>query len=446
MFGPAFVASIAYVDPGNVAANLTSGAQYGYLLVWVLVLANAMAVLIQFQSAKLGIVTGKTLPEHVGARTRPWGRRAYWLQAEIVAAATDIAEVLGGAIALNLLFGVPLVMGGLIVGVVSMALLLVQNARRQRTFEYMIIGLLAVIAFGFLAGVFVSNVDWFAAADGLVPRFEGAPTVLLAASMLGATVMPHAIYLHSALARDRHHVEFAALAEKSDFTGESVRPPRADAAARADAQAGARETTRVVADPAPTHGASRERLRRLLRVTRGDVVVALVLAGAVNIAMLLLAASSLRGVDGTDTIPGAYAAIQGALGPAIATIFAVGLLASGLASTSVGAYAGSVIMKGLLRIRIPIVVRRVVTLIPALIVLGVGIDPTWALVLSQVLLSIGIPFALIPLIRLTGDRALMGEFADRMPVRVVAWTVVALIVCLNVVLIFLTVTGAGVAA
>ncbi|MFB2599071.1 Nramp family divalent metal transporter [Herbiconiux sp. P17] len=462
MFGPAFVASIAYVDPGNVAANLTSGAQYGYLLVWVLVLANAMAVLIQFQSAKLGIVTGKTLPEHVGARTRPWGRRAYWLQAEIVAAATDIAEVLGGAIALNLLFGVPLVMGGVIVGLVSMGLLLVQNARRQRTFEFMIIGLLAVIAFGFLAGVFVSNVDWFAAADGLVPRFEGAPTVLLAASMLGATVMPHAIYLHSALARDRHHVEFAALAEKSDFTGESVRARRADAPAESDAPTNAPEAARlaeahVAAEapiaveaeaeaPAPTHGASRERLRRLLRVTRADVVVALVLAGAVNIAMLLLAASSLRGVDGTDTIPGAYAAIQSALGPAIATIFAIGLLASGLASTSVGAYAGSVIMKGLLRIRVPIIARRVVTLIPALIVLGVGIDPTWALVLSQVLLSIGIPFALIPLIRLTGNRALMGEFADRMPVRIIAWIVVALIVCLNVVLIFLTVTGAGVAA
>jgi manganese transport protein len=454
LFGPAFVASIAYVDPGNVAANLTSGAQYGYLLVWVLVLANAMAVLIQFQSAKLGIVTGKTLPEHVGARTRPWGRRAYWVQAEIVAAATDIAEVLGGAIALNLLFGVPLVLGGVIVGLVSMGLLLVQNARRQRTFEFMIIGLLAVIAFGFLAGVFVSNVDWFAAADGLVPRFEGAPTVLLAASMLGATVMPHAIYLHSALARDRHHVEFAALAEQSDFTGESVAPRRTDAAPApapdaAPAPAPAAHPAPAPAAPSaptPTHGATPERLRRLLRVTRADVVIALVLAGAVNVAMLLLAASSLRGVDGTDTIPGAYAAIQSALGPAIATIFAVGLLASGLASTSVGAYAGSVIMKGLLRVRIPVVVRRVVTLIPALIVLGVGIDPTWALVLSQVLLSVGIPFALIPLIRLTGDRSLMGEFADRMPVRIIAWTVVALIVSLNVVLIALTVTGAGVAA
>ncbi len=457
LFGPAFVASIAYVDPGNVAANLTSGAQYGYLLVWVLVLANAMAVLIQFQSAKLGIVTGMTLPEHVGARTRPWPRRAFWLQAELVAAATDIAEVIGGALALNLLFGLPLVLGGAIVGVVSMVLLLVQSSRRQRSFEFIIIGLLAVIAVGFLAGLFVSDVDWLAAADGLVPRFEGAPTVLLAASMLGATVMPHAIYLHSALARDRHHAAFAAEAENSDFTlgAPSVSHPKrrsfwSPRRLRAPADGASSENSVVVDDgrgsegegPRP-HGAGAERLRGLLRVTRADVVIALVLAGAVNIAMLLLAASSLRGVDGTDTIPGAYDAIAAALGPAIATIFAIGLLASGLASTSVGAYAGSVIMKGLLRVRVPILARRVVTLIPALIVLGAGIDPTWALVLSQVLLSIGIPFALIPLIRLTGNRAVMGEFADRMPVKVTAWTVVALIVALNVVLIVLTVTGAA---
>ncbi|MDO9396221.1 MAG: Nramp family divalent metal transporter, partial [Herbiconiux sp.] len=190
------------------------------------------------------------------------------------------------------------------------------------------------------------------------------------------------------------------------------------------------------------HGADPSRLRVLLRATRSDVLIALLLAGAVNIAMLLLAASSLRGVEGTDSIPGAYDAIAAALGPVIATVFAVGLLASGLASTSVGAYAGSVIMKGLLQVRVPIMVRRVVTLIPALIILAAGVDPTWALVLSQVFLSIGIPFALVPLIRLTGDRALMGEFVDRMPVRIAAWTVATLIVALNVVLIVLTVTGA----
>jgi manganese transport protein len=457
MLGPAFVASIAYVDPGNVAANLTSGAQFGYLLVWVLVLANLMAMLIQYQSAKLGIVTGRTLPEHVGARIRRWPRRAYWLQAELVAAATDIAEVIGGAIALNLLFGLPLVLGGLIVGVVSMGLLLVQSARRQRTFEFVIIGMLAVIAVGFLAGTVVSPVSWSDAAAGLVPRFEGTATVLLAASMLGATVMPHAIYLHSALARDRHHAEWARVAERTDFTAQDARPRRLSAPAPA-APSGEAADPRPSATPAAQgadasrphppgdprpHGADVSRLRTLLRATRTDVLIALLLAGVVNIAMLLLAAASLRGVAGTDTIPGAYDAIRAALGPVIATIFAIGLLASGLASTSVGAYAGSVIMKGLLRIRVPILVRRVVTLIPALAVLAAGIDPTWALVLSQVLLSVGIPFALIPLIRLTGDRRVMGGFVDRLPVRIAAWTVAALIVALNVVLIVLTVTGAG---
>ncbi|WP_291045448.1 Nramp family divalent metal transporter [Herbiconiux sp.] len=431
LLGPAFVASIAYVDPGNVAANLTSGASYGYLLVWVLVLANGMAMLIQYQSAKLGIVTGRTLPEHVGARTRPWTRRAYWLQAEAVAAATDIAEVIGGALALNLLFGLPLVVGGVIVGVVSMGLLLVQSHRRQRTFEFVIVGFLAVIAIGFLAGLFVSDVDWGAAADGLVPRFDGTATVLLAASMLGATVMPHAIYLHSALARDRHHADYAAFAERTDFTrGQKTLENAQDGASSAHSW-----------DVGDGEGGA-GRLRMLLRVTRTDVLIALLIAGVVNISMLLLAAASLRGVAGTDTIPGAYDAIRAALGPGIATIFAIGLLASGLASTSVGAYAGSVIMKGLLTVRVPILARRAVTLVPALAVLAGGIDPTWALVLSQVFLSIGIPFALIPLIRLTGSRAVMGEFVDRLPVRILAWVVVALIVALNVVLIVLTVTGA----
>ncbi|MFB2555752.1 Nramp family divalent metal transporter [Herbiconiux liangxiaofengii] len=451
MLGPAFVASIAYVDPGNVAANLTSGAQYGYLLVWVLVLANLMAMLIQFQSAKLGIVTGRTLPEHVGARARPATRRAYWVQAEVVAAATDIAEVIGGALALNLLFGLPLVVGGLIVGVVSMGLLLVQSSRRQRTFEFVIMGLLAVIAIGFLAGTVVSPIDWPEAAGGLVPRFEGAPTVLLAASMLGATVMPHAIYLHSALARDRHHAAYARVAELTDFTtGPHPTPPSPRQRRMFWAMADRASVVPVIGPETPsvpdvgsgTFAPSPSRLRTLLRATRGDVLIALFIAGVVNIAMLLLAAASLRGVAGTDTIPGAYTAIDAALGPVIATIFAIGLLASGLASTSVGAYAGSVIMKGLLTVRVPILVRRVVTLIPALAVLAAGIDPTWALVLSQVLLSVGIPFALIPLIRLTGDARVMGDFADRMPVRIVSWTVAALIVALNVLLIALTITGA----
>ena len=395
LLGPAFVAAIAYVDPGNVAANLTAGAQYGYLLVWVLVAANAIAVFVQYQSAKLGIVTGRSLPELLGARLGTGSRRAYWVQAELVAAATDIAEVIGGAIALNLLFGLPLPIGGLIVGVASIGILSIQSRRGQRPFEVVVIALLGVIAVGFLAGMFVSPVDWGAAAGGLVPRFDGAPTVLLAASMLGATVMPHAIYLHSALARDRHGVS---------------------------ADAG--------------------RVRTLLRATRLDVVLALIVAGAVNIAMLLVAAASLRGVDGTDSIEGAHAAISSALGPVVGVVFAIGLLASGLASTAVGSYAGATIMGGLLKVRVPLLARRVVTLIPAVVILAAGVDPTWALVLSQVFLSLGIPFAMIPLLRLTGSREVMGDRADPLWVRLAGGMVAALVVVLNLALVVLTVTGA----
>ncbi len=400
LLGPAFVAAVAYVDPGNVAANLTAGASYGYLLVWVLVASNAMAVLIQYLSAKLGLVTGLSLPELLGGRLGRRGRLAYWVQAEVVAAATDVAEVIGGALALTLLFGLPLVWGGLIVGVVSMAILGFHSRQGQQPFELVIIGFLAIIAFGFLAGLFVSDVSWSEAAAGLIPRFDGSETILLAASMLGATVMPHAIYLHSALARDRH---------------------------RADG---------LPDDPHDVHVAH---TRRLLRANRWDVGWSLLIAGGVNIAMLLLAAASLRGVSGTNTIEGAHAAIEAALGPAIAVIFAVGLLASGLASTSVGAYAGAVIMGGLLRRRIPLVARRAVTLIPALIILAAGVDPTWALVLSQVVLSLGIPFALIPLVRLTSDERVMGHFTNPRAVRVGAWLAVVLIVALNVALIAITV-------
>ena len=393
LLGPAFVAAIAYVDPGNVAANLTGGARYGYLLVWVLVAANLMAAMVQYQSAKLGIVTGRTMPELLGERMRTGPRRVFWAQAELVAVATDLAEVIGGAIALYLLFGVPLFLGGLIVGVVSMILLALQSRFGQRPFESVVIGLLAIIAIGFLAGLFVNPPDGAAVVGGLLPRFDGTGSVLLAASMLGATVMPHAIYVHSALARDRH--------------GRATETSRAS----------------------------------LLRSTKIDVIVALGLAGIVNIGMLLLAAVNLRGIEGTDTIEGAHAAIEATLGPGIALVFAVGLLASGLASTSVGSYAGATIMAGLLHRQIPLFVRRVITLIPAVVILALGVDPTWALVLSQVFLSFGIPFALVPLLRLTSDRTVMGESANGAVVRWVLATIVVLVVVLNLALIVLTIIG-----
>ncbi|WP_454778425.1 Nramp family divalent metal transporter [Georgenia muralis] len=394
LLGPAFVAAVAYVDPGNVAANITAGARYGFLLVWVIVVANAMAVLVQYQSAKLGLVTGRTMPELLGERLRRPARLAFWGQAELVAAATDLAEIIGGAIALYLLFGTPLLVGGVIVGAVSMLLLAVQTYFGQRRYEFVIIAFLLVITAGFLSGLIADPPSAADVAGGLVPRFAGTDSVLLAASMLGATVMPHAIYVHSDLVRERHLVEG---------------PP-----------------TETV---------------HLLRATRVDVLAALVLAGAVNLAMLLLAATSLRGVPGTDSIEGAHGAIVAALGPGIGLVFAIGLLASGLASTSVGSYAGSTIMAGLLRRRIPIALRRAITMIPALVLLGLDVDPTWALVISQVVLSFGIPFALVPLLRLTSDRSLMGAAANTALMRWAMTVVVLLISALNVTLVVLTVRG-----
>jgi len=394
LLGPAFVAAIAYVDPGNVAANLTAGARYGYLLLWVLVAASAMAVVVQYRSAALGIVSGRSLPALVGERLGTRGRIAYWAQAELVAAATDLAEVVGGALALRLLFGLPLWLGAVIVGVVSLALLATQNRSGQRRFELVVMGLLAVIVLGFLAGLVLRRPDMAGITGGLVPRFAGPESVLLAASMLGATVMPHAIYVHSALARDRH--------------GHAEPGPQRDL---------------------------------LLRATRWDVGSALAVAGAVNIGLLLLAAAGLNGMPGTDTIEGAHAAIGAALGTGVAVAFAVGLLASGLASTSVGAYAGAVVMGDLLHRRIPLAARRAVTLVPAIALLAAGADPTLTLVISQVVLSFGIPFALVPLVRLAHDEAVMGDRRTGRVQHALLWVVVTLVVGLNLTLLTLVVIG-----
>lgn len=396
LLGPAFVAAVAYVDPGNVAANITAGARYGYLLVWVLVLANLMAVIIQYQSAKLGLVTGKSLPEILGERLPQGKRIAYWIQAEIIAAATDLAEIVGGAIALQLLFGLPLLAGGFIVGCVSLGLLIFQNERRQQQFETIVIGLLVIITVGFLSGLVISPPDPAAAFKGLLPRFAGTDTVLIAASMLGATVMPHAIYLHSSLVNHR----FPDLGSRD--------------------------------------------IPHLLRASKHDVAYALLVAGAVNIALLLLAASALAGKSGTDSIEGAHHAIESALGTTIGVIFAIGLLASGLASTSVGAYAGSEIMGGLLHVRVPLFARRLVTLLPALLILWLYPNPTWALVVSQVALSFGIPLAVIPLAVYTRRRELMGKYRDNTVMCWIMGAISLLIIALNLLLVVLTFMGIAV--
>ena len=394
LLGPAFVAAIAYVDPGNVAANVSAGAEFGYVLLWVIVAANVMAALVQYLSAKLGLVTGRTLPEAVGARLRRPVRLAYWAQAEIVAMATDIAEVIGGAVALGILFHLPLLLGGIITGLVSLLLLGIQDRRGQLLFERVITGLLLVIAIGFTASFFVATPPPGEVVGGLLPRFRGTESVLLAAAMLGATVMPHAVYLHSGLARDRHGHP----------------------------------------DPGPHR-------RRLLRITRWDVGLAMIVAGGVNAAMVLVAALNMQGRGDTGSIEGAYAAVRDTVNPTIAVFFAIGLLASGLASSSVAAYAGAMIMQGLLHRSVPKVVRRLVTLLPALLILAYGFDTTRALVLSQVVLSFGLPAALIPLVRLTGDRALMGADVNHRVTTGVGWVVGVMISLLNVVLIYLTVKG-----
>lgn len=396
LLGPAFVAAIAYVDPGNVAANVSSGTQFGYLLLWVIVAANVAAGLVQYLSAKLGLVTGRSLPAAIGKGMGRPLRLTFWAQAEIVAMATDVAEVIGGAIALRILFGLPLPLGGIITGVISLLLLAIKDRRGQILFERVITGLLLVIAVGFAASFFVATPPPDAVVGGLVPRFHGAESVLLAAAILGATVMPHAVYMHSGLVLDRHgHPE-----------------------------------------PGPDR-------RWLLRVTRVDVVLAMAVAGTVNAAMLLVAAINLQGNQETASIDGAYAAIHNTLGATIAVLFAVGLLASGLASSSVGAYAGAMIMQGLLHRSVPMLVRRLVTLCPAVAILALGFDPTRALVLSQVVLSFGIPFAVLPLVRLTSKRDLMGSDANHPVTTVIGWAVAIMISLLNVVLICLTATGSA---
>jgi len=376
------------VDPGNFATNVAAGSTYGYLLVWVVVLSNVVAMLIQYLSAKAGVATGQSLPALCRDHAPSWLVWPMWAQAEVVAMATDLAEVVGGALALKLLFDVPMVAGGLLTAAVSFGLLRLTR-RGHRPFEVMITGLLAVILLGFGYALLVSGVSPGHLFAGAMPRFSGTDSVLLAAGMVGATVMPHAIYLHGGLTSDR----FGA-----------------------------------------PDGRSPARLRSVVRAQRIDVVVAMTLAGLMNLAMLVVAAAALSGRH-IETIEAAHAGIGDALGRMAALLFALALLASGLAASSVGTLAGQVVMDGFIRRRIPLTVRRLLTLLPALGVLMVGVEPTRALVVSQVVLSFGIPFALIPLVVFTRRADLMGELRNHWATTAVASVASAAIVALNVFLV-----------
>jgi manganese transport protein len=389
MLGPAFVAAIAYVDPGNFATNVSGGAKFGYLLLWVVLAANVMAMLIQYLSAKLGIVTDRNLPELCRERyprAVSWG---LWVQAEVMAMSTDVAEFVGAALGMNLLFGVPLVTAGLLTGVVAFAILELQT-RGFRRFELAITALLGIIFLGFLYETLRIGPSVHGSLNGLVPHFAGSESVLLAVGIIGATVMPHAIYLHSALTQGRMPVRDG-----------------------------------------------RERAR-VLRFERVDIVVALGVAGLINLSMLAVAAKLFHstGHTGVSTIEGAYHGFGNLVGGGAALAFAVALLASGASSSSVGTYAGQVVMRGFVRINIPLVLRRLVTMAPAIALLAIGFSPTRALVLSQVVLSFGIPFALIPLVLITRDRAVMGEHVNRLHTTVAAGVIAAIISALNVFLIY----------
>jgi manganese transport protein len=391
LLGPAFVAAVAYVDPGNFATNISGGAKYGYLLLWVILTANLMAMLIQNLSAKIGIATGRNLPEICRERFPKPVSFGLWVQAELIAMATDLAEFVGAAIALNLLFDVPLFPAGLITAVIAFGILGLQK-RGYRTFEIAIAALLAIILFGFLYETFVAEAVNSDVLGGFVPHFEGTDSILLATGILGATVMPHVIYLHSALTQDR------------------IRP-------RDNAEK-----------------------QKLLRFQRGDVFIAMGIAGLVNMSMLIVAATLFHGsaLAGVDTIEGAHAGFKEVVGPSAAIAFGLALLASGFASSSVGTYAGQVVMQGFINRRIPLVARRLITMTPALIVLGLGLDPTQSLVISQVVLSFGIPFALIPLVLLTSKREVMGELVNRRVTTIAASVVASLIIALNLFLLYQT--------
>jgi manganese transport protein len=383
--GPSFIAAVAYVDPGNFATNMAAGSKFGYLLVWVVVAASLMAMLVQTLSAKLGVATGSNLAEACrDAFPRPV-TIGLWIQAEAIAMATDVAEVVGAALGLHLIFGLPLFPAALIAGAAAFAILGLQR-RGFRRLEAVIAVLVGVVAVAFGLQVFVVGPDGVEIARHLVPDLAGRESILLATGILGATVMPHVVYLHSALTQDR-------------IVGRD------------------------------------ERERRVIqRYERVDVIIAMSIAGLVNLSILAIAAAALSGT-GVDEIPAAHDLLDVREGAPVAFLLGLALLASGLSSSSVGTLSGQVVMQGFIRRRIPLFVRRAVTLAPALIVIGSGTDPSRALVLSQVVLSFGIPFALVPLIWLTGKRDLMGTLVNSRPTMVASVVIASLIVVLNVLLL-----------
>jgi len=394
LLGPAFVAAVAYVDPGNFATNFSAGARFGYALAWVIVVANLMAMLVQYLSAKTGVATGRDLPELCREHLPPAASAGLWVQAELVAMATDLAEFIGAAVGLNLVFGVPLLPAGLITAVVAFGILALEQ-RGYRRFELAIAGLLGIVFAGFVWDLAMVGADPGEIAAGLIPGAAGNGAVLLVAGIVGATVMPHVVYLHSALTKSRVGV-----------------------------------------------GSDDER-RELLRFQRVDVIIALGAAGLINLSMLFVAAAVFRHAapGSADSLQAAHEGLGRLVGGGAALAFAVALLASGLSSSSVGTYAGQVVMQGFIRRKIPLYVRRAITMAPALIVLGLGLPTTGSLVISQVVLSFGIPFALVPLTLLTRRRDIMGPLVNRRVTTAAMAVITTVIIVLNLALLVIVFTS-----
>jgi manganese transport protein len=388
--GPAFVAGVAYIDPGNFATNIQGGAQFGYTLLWVIAASNLMAMLLQTLSAKLGIATGRNLAEHCRDHFPRSVVLVMWAIMELVAMATDLAEFLGAAVGFNLLLGIPLWVAGILTAVVTFAILGLERFG-FRPVEAVITALVGVVALCYLIETVLDRPEWKAVlSHAVVPGFAGTESVLLAVGILGATVMPHAIFLHSALTQGRI----------------------------------------VVKEPAQQ--------RLLFRYEVVDVIVAMGLASIINAAMLIMAAATFyrQGLTSVGTLEEAYRTLEPLLGRAAGWVFAISLLASGLSSSAVGTMAGQVIMQGFLQRHILIWIRRLTTIIPSLIVIVIGFDPTRTLVISQVVLSFGLPFAVIPLVYFTSRSNLMGPLVNRQATTVAAWGIASLIVALNLYLIY----------
>ena len=382
--GPALATGIAYIDPGNVATNLTGGARFGYALIWVIVFANIGAWLVQYLAAKLAIASGKSMAELLGAAIKKrWLRLLYWLQAEAMILATELAEVVGGAIALHLLFGLNPIIGAVIIGAAAFMILSLARNERVGIFIAVVVGLMAVTIVGFVSSLFTSQIDAAALALGLVPQISERDELFLALGILGATIMPHAIYVHSALTAER-------FGKAKD-----------------------------------------EEKRRLLKWTKLDVSVAMGIAGIANIGILLVGAVTVAGDVEEVTIDSAVAHISEFHGEIFGTMFAIGLLASSLASSAVGGYAGASVISGLTNLKVSARVRRLISIVPSVLILALVPDSTAVLVISQIALAFGLPLALGPLVWLTGQTKLMGKYVNSLQTKVVAGLLLAILVGLN---------------